>query len=79
MPLYAYYCKDCQQPFDVRKSFAESSTAACCPHCGTDHTQRLISVPAVFSSSGGQTQAIAGTPSCAGCGMAATGCSSCRR
>ncbi len=73
MPVYDYYCKDCGTSFDVRRHMSESNRQTPCPHCGGDHTQRLIATVAIFSSgSDGQSRALAGMPSCAGCGIAPT-------
>jgi putative FmdB family regulatory protein len=78
MATYSYRCRDCQTLFQVQKPMAEIDSETLCPACGTAATQRLISAVAVFSSgTGGQRRALAGAPSCAGCGMASTGCTSC--
>lgn len=78
MATYAYRCRTCQAAFQVHKPMAEIDSVTLCPECGGAETQRLISAVAVFSSdSGGQRRALAGAPSCAGCGMAATGCAGC--
>jgi len=79
MAVYDYLCKSCKATFQVRKPMAEANTAESCPECQSQDTQRLISLVAIFSnSSDGQKRAVAAGPSCAGCGLAATGCSTCR-
>lgn len=78
MATYAYRCRDCQTLFQVQKPMADHDSETLCPVCGTSATQRLISAVAVFSSGvDGQRRVLAGAPACSGCGMAATGCTSC--
>jgi putative FmdB family regulatory protein len=68
MPLYEYRCEDCNERFEMRRSYAESDAAADCPVCHTQHTRRLLSnFCAMTSSSDGGTSAVAGGGGCAGC------------
>lgn len=78
MPTYNYHCTSCQNNFHTRKSMADVDSTTRCPDCGSEATERLISTVAIFASSGdGQRRALAGAPSCGGCSMAASGCTSC--
>ena len=79
MPVYDYHCADCDSAFAVRKRISEVDTPTECPDCGSSQTQRLISAVAIFTSGeDGRKRALAGGPSCSTCGLAATGCTSCR-
>ncbi|MBI2906742.1 MAG: zinc ribbon domain-containing protein [Chloroflexi bacterium] len=42
MPLYEYSCPDCQQKFELLRSFQESDREALCPSCGVP-AKRVIS------------------------------------
>ena len=50
MPVYEYYCQDCQSEFDLYQSkFSEKLPA--CPNCGAESTIRLLSRFSVKKSS----------------------------
>lgn len=40
MPLYEYWCHDCQKTFDIRRPFEQASNPAMCTCMGTN-TQRF--------------------------------------
>ena len=43
MPLYDYFCLDCQQRFDVFMTYAEYGTRpATCPHCNSGNVRRRV-------------------------------------
>jgi putative FmdB family regulatory protein len=44
MPAYEYRCKDCQKEFTVFLSLREyaSKPKIICPHCKSDHSERII-------------------------------------
>lgn len=46
MPAYEYTCKDCNKDFTVFFSIREydSKPKIKCPHCGSDNTQKKITV-----------------------------------
>jgi putative FmdB family regulatory protein len=68
MPLYEYRCEDCNERFEMRRSYAESDAAADCPVCHTQHTRRLLSNFCAMTSSGnGEASSVAGGGGCAGC------------
>ena len=76
MPVYEYRCDECKERFEMRRSYAESDAAAGCPACHTQRTHRLLSsFVAMRSSSGGGSQAVAGSGGCTGC--AGGNCASC--
>ncbi len=52
MPLYEYYCPDCDQSFEKLMRLSEANVLPECPECGGKHTQKLLST---FATSGGST------------------------
>ena len=44
MPLYEYKCKGCERQFELLRSFRDGHTPARCPACGSEQTNRLLSV-----------------------------------
>jgi putative FmdB family regulatory protein len=78
MPVYTYQCSQCRNSFEVRKRMSDLDSETRCPDCGSAETERLIANVAIFATgSDGQRRALAGMPSCGGCSMAGTGCTSC--
>ncbi|HXH06688.1 MAG TPA: zinc ribbon domain-containing protein [Vicinamibacterales bacterium] len=51
MPVYEFYCRDCQKPFELVQSMSEHSSAETkCPGCGGKNVERRwTSVYAVTS------------------------------
>jgi putative FmdB family regulatory protein len=54
VPIYEFTCRDCDHQFEELVKVNGSATAVACPHCGSDDTQRLLSVFAVGAGSQGQ-------------------------
>jgi len=53
MPIYEYYCPECEITFEKRKSFSEADSPVDCIACDYTNAQRKISMPAiVFKGSG---------------------------
>jgi putative FmdB family regulatory protein len=78
MPLYEYYCDDCQTTFEVLRSFSQADEPVLCSECRGSHTRRAMSLFCAVSKggdSGESSRSIAGS-SCAGC--AAASCASCK-
>ena len=48
MPIYEYRCGSCDAEFEI---LLLAGTEACCPECGGDDLERLLSSPAVQSES----------------------------
>ena len=77
MPFYEYRCSDCLLQFEILRSISQSDEMTECPQCQGTNSDRMISLPMVFSqSSDGQMRAVAGASS--GCGdCTSTSCGSC--
>jgi len=77
MPVYEYYCADCQTKFEALRPMSKADEPIQCRNCESMHTSRAISLFAAFSKGeGGTSQAIAGAGS--GCSACAGGtCSTC--
>lgn len=44
MPIYEFYCRDCQKSFEIAQSVAQHETADVhCPHCHGANVDRLVS------------------------------------
>jgi putative FmdB family regulatory protein len=61
VPIYEYYCPDCDVEFEKLVKLAEANAVQDCPECGGRHTQKKLSV---FATSGGSTGAGAASSSC---------------
>jgi putative FmdB family regulatory protein len=60
MPTYEFTCKECEQPFTVRRKLSEMDDPAACPACGSDKTERQISI--FYATNTGGTTAAASSP-----------------
>ena len=40
MPIYEYYCDDCEKPFDVFVRSVNPSVKLVCPDCGGEHVEK---------------------------------------
>ncbi len=76
MPIYEYYCSDCQNKFEKLCRMSQVDDAADCPKCKKS-SKRVLSRFASFSKdSGGMTTPVAGGGGgCATCGS--SNCTSC--
>jgi len=74
MPIYEYYCSDCDAKFEVLRPKSKADEAPLCKRCHGIHTTRMLSLFAAHSD--GRSLAGRGG-SCAGCTPSAA-CSSCR-
>lgn len=45
MPLYDFYCNDCQTTFEELFSAGGVPTCPVCPQCGSTHTEQRMSAP----------------------------------
>lgn len=76
MPVYEYFCPECNCKFELLRSMNKANEDASCPQC-QHATRRIFSRFASFSKgSEGESTPIAGTSSlCASC--TAASCDSC--
>jgi putative FmdB family regulatory protein len=65
VPIYEYYCPDCDVEFEKLVRLSEANAAQDCPDCGGRHTQKKLST---FATSGGSTGKGAAASSCGGGG-----------
>ena len=61
VPIYEYYCPDCDVEFERLVKLSEANAAQDCPECGGRHTQKKLSV---FAARGGSTGKGAVASSC---------------
>jgi len=67
MPLYEYYCRQCEAKFELLRPMSRSDEPAACPS-GHGGAQRVLSLFAAFSSGeGGAAMAVGGSGGCAAC------------
>jgi len=65
MPIYEYYCPDCNTEFEKLVRISEANVTPECPECGERHTQKKLSA---FAMSGGSSSGGASAGSCGGGG-----------
>jgi putative FmdB family regulatory protein len=77
MPLYEYYCDDCDCRFEVLRSFSQADEPVPCVECGGAHTRRALSRFSAVSKGGdgGESSRSLTSSGCSGC--AATSCATC--
>lgn len=73
MPIYEYHCAKCARDFEL---FVRGETVIACPACESRKVERVMSLPARPSGSGGDTPNFSnlGPPSGGGCGGGGCGC-----
>ena len=75
MPLYEYYCTDCQTKFDALRPMSKADVAIQCKNCESMKTSRALSLFASISKSGDSTpQPMSGGFGGGCCGGGACGC-----
>ncbi|MBC7225305.1 MAG: zinc ribbon domain-containing protein [Anaerolineae bacterium] len=78
MPIYEYRCAECGTEFQELRPMAQADAPIRCPHCGSQDTQRVLSLFAAHSrSSSGETVSVGGSSGCSAC--KATSCAGCSR
>ena len=76
MPLYEYYCADCQIKFEALRTMSQADSPIACVRCEGMNTSRAISsFSAVSKGTGGESQSLGGKSGCASC--SATSCATC--
>lgn len=53
MPFYSFRCTDCSYRFELMRSVSERDEMAECPECKKQQATRLMSIPVLFTRSGG--------------------------
>jgi putative FmdB family regulatory protein len=53
MPIYEYQCRACQHAFEHLARSSRSRAAVACPECGSQDTERQLSVFAARQGTGG--------------------------
>ena len=61
MPLYEYHCNDCGEDFDKLVSFSQADETQPCPTCGSHHTRKKISRPAILGGNDGSGRSASGS------------------
>jgi len=52
MPIYEYECRKCEERFEVLQKADETNDQVCCPKCGADKPERLLSAFCSVGSKG---------------------------
>lgn len=77
MPVYEYFCPDCEIVFDALRPMAKADEPITCPECTCKGGRRQLSrFAAVSKGTGGETHSVAGAGGCSGChSSSCVGCS----
>lgn len=74
MPIFEYYCRDCETSFELLRPRSQADAPTVCKHCQGTHTARIVSRFAAHSNG----KVVAGSGGgCAGCAPSSA-CASCR-
>jgi putative FmdB family regulatory protein len=65
VPIYEYYCPDCDGEFEKLVKLAEANAVQDCPECGSRHTRKKLST---FATGGSSTSKSVSAGSCSGGG-----------
>jgi putative FmdB family regulatory protein len=75
MPLYEYYCAECENKFELLRPMSRSDDPATCPN-GHERAQRTLSVfSAVSKGTGGESASLGGGSACDTC--SSSSCATC--
>jgi putative FmdB family regulatory protein len=75
MPRYDFRCHDCTTVFEEERSMAQATAPAACPHCGSEHTYKLLSQVAIVNGASRTVgQPRPASKQSAGCGCGACSC-----
>jgi len=65
MPIYSYFCKACEEAYEIRMSLEEQETRIPrCPNCGEEEKQELYAVGQDGAKSGGCSGCCGNTHGC---------------
>ena len=73
MPLYEYFCEDCETKFEALRPMRKSDDPIQCKNCESMHTSRTLSMFAAHVNNGGTISSVAG----GGCGCGGGSCGNC--
>ena len=73
MPIYEYYCANCNEKFEALRGMSEADAPIDCVRCGQSDTSRTITV--FFAQSGGKVLA-GSAPNCSSC--SSSSCATCK-
>ncbi|HEY4711556.1 MAG TPA: zinc ribbon domain-containing protein [Dehalococcoidia bacterium] len=79
MPIYEYFCPDCNFKFELLRPQIQTNENASCPRCHNNGAKRIFSSfasPRQTRSSEGASTPIGGGSSCSSC--SATSCATCQ-
>jgi putative FmdB family regulatory protein len=74
MPLYEFFCTDCNKDFEVRRALSEGTANVTCPLCAGQRIRRVFTPVIAFSNGRNGSSAIGGS-GCARCTVST--CASC--
>lgn len=76
MPLYEYYCADCQTKFETLRPMSKADEPIQCKQCESIRTSRVLSLFAAHTGvrESGLTAGSGGHGSGGGCGCGTCGC-----
>lgn len=75
MPIYEYFCPDCNLKFELLRPINQSNEVASCPRCHGNTERILSSFNALSENTKGESIPIGGSTSCSTC--SALGCAAC--
>ncbi|MBN1247165.1 MAG: zinc ribbon domain-containing protein [Anaerolineae bacterium] len=76
MAIYEYQCQDCGSQFEARRAMKDADAPISCPACGSQHSQRGLSV--FFSARPGGSGSMSTSSSSSGCASCSShSCASC--
>ncbi len=64
MPIYAYYCEDCKEPFELFVRSMSAKIEAVCPKCGTARVEKEVTAASALGM-GGESSFASSSASCA--------------
>lgn len=69
MPVYEYYCADCEKRFEALRPMSQADAPISCPRCQTPNARKVLSVFAAISRDSGGSRLVAssGASGCASC------------
>jgi putative FmdB family regulatory protein len=75
MPLYEYYCADCEIKFEALRKMSQADAPIACVRCKGMNTSRAISLFSAVSKGSGESRSLGSNSGCASC--SATSCATC--